>query len=132
MPGNTFGYEPPALPSYIARYYDYVGGETTEYEPTPWGDFNTINIDTLWAAIQQDSDEETRGVAEMWRRIAALLETTRSNIERYATALQGAWSGAASEAFLRRVGAALYSLDEWQRAASTNESTLNAVADKIA
>jgi len=131
MPGNLFGYEPPVLPSYIAQYYDYVNGDEVGYDPTNWDNKGEVNIDTLWEAIKADSDEETEGLVEMWRRLGVLLESTRSNVEQYALSLQQAWGGDAAESFLRRVGGALYSLDQWQETADTNSRAMQRVSDKI-
>ncbi|GAA1741490.1 hypothetical protein [Luedemannella helvata] len=133
MSGNTFGYQPPTLPSYVQQYMDYARAyEMPEFAPTRWDSKDEVNILTLWAAIQNESDEEARGVAEMWRRISVLLESTRADLERHAVALQAVWKSPAGEEFLRRIGAAIYSIDEWRATADANKASLNRVADTIA
>src|SRR5258705_6697581 len=109
---DNFGYQPAALPSYAQVYTDYLHGEVTDYQPTNWGDKDNVNIISLWSAIQTDSDEEARGLSEMWRRLSVLLDATRADIERHATSLQAGWQSPPRQGVLRNVGAAPDSLGQ--------------------
>ena len=132
MAHNFFGYEPPTLPSYVAQYDDYMVGRSTNFEPSDWDNLDKINIITLWESIKNESDEEARGVVEMWRRVETLLDSARSALEQHALALRQRWNSPAGEEFLRRIGAALYSFEEWRAAAAANKTTMDTVADQIA
>lgn len=133
MSEDYFGWRPVSVPypyggnSYFP--YDY-SDPNQRYEPTVW-DKNTTNIETMWGWIQNESDERVLAVAEMWRRIGVLLESTRNNLQRYATALAAKWESPAGEYFMQRVGATLYSLDEWRDAADSNCRGLEQLASTI-
>lgn len=128
---ETFGYRPVSLPSYVAHYQDYLVGRFPNYEPTDW-DNGGVTIESLWEDIRQSSDEELQALVELWRRLEVLLDAVRIRLENDARKLEACWSSPAGEEFLRRVGAALYSLDEWREVAATNKTVLDGIASEIA
>ncbi|WP_326550392.1 WXG100 family type VII secretion target [Micromonospora sp. NBC_01813] len=133
MSEDYFGWRPVSVP-YPYGNSDYVTVDHSDpnqrYEPTVWSK-DTTNIETMWGWIQNESDERVLAVAEMWRRITVLLESTRDNLQRYATALAAKWQSPAGEYFMERVGATLYSLDEWREAADSNYRGLEQLASTI-
>ncbi|WFE25951.1 hypothetical protein O7623_21655 [Solwaraspora sp. WMMD791] len=133
MSGDYFGWRPMSVP-YPSSGNDYVTYDASDpnqrYEPTVW-DKETTTIETMWGWIQNESDERVVAVAEMWHRISVLLDSTRNNLQRYATSLADRWQSPAGEYFMQRVGATLYSLDEWKEAADSNRRGLEQLATKI-
>ncbi|MFY1635104.1 hypothetical protein ACN27F_17830 [Solwaraspora sp. WMMB335] len=133
MSDNYYGWQPISIPVSIPGN-DYVTYDPSDpnqqYTPTDWV-YPQTNIEKMWGWIQNESDERVLAVAEMWRRIGVLLETTRTNLQRYADGLAAKWQSPAGEYFLRRVGATLYSLDEWRDAADSNYRGLEQLAGKI-
>ncbi|WFE22514.1 hypothetical protein O7621_03970 [Solwaraspora sp. WMMD937] len=133
MSDEYFGWQPVSIP-YVNAVNDYVVHDYSDpnqrYEPTVW-DKETTNIETMWGWIQNESDERVIAVADMWHRIGVLLDSTRTNLQRYATALAAKWQSPAGEYFMQRVGATLYSLDEWKEAADSNRRGLEQLAGKI-
>jgi hypothetical protein len=120
------------LPSSIEHYEDYLLGRFPDYQPTNWDNTDQVNVITLWQEIKNASDEEAQALVELWRRIEVLLDAVRSRLEQNARNLQTHWHSPAGEEFLRRVGAALYSIEEWRQAAATNKSIMEGVATAVA
>ena len=129
---DYFGYTPIGMPSSYEHYEDYLLGQYADYEPTNWDNLEQVNVITLWQEIKNASDEETEALVELWRRIEVLLGSVRSRLEQSARDLQTYWHSPAGELFLRRVGAALYSIDEWRDVATNNKTIMEGVATAVA
>ena len=108
-----------------------------ELTPTNWaysssaGPGSGTNIEHLWTQVQAESDERVFAVAEMWKRASDLLQNTREHLQRHAEALAAKWRSPAGDYFMRHVGAALYSLDEWKGVADDHASGLNQIGEAI-
>jgi uncharacterized protein YukE len=130
--GDNFGYKPPNLPYEVTQYMDYVGSQpTVDYSPTAWDDYNSVNIDTMWAWVSHDSDERTTAVADMWRRVKTLLDATHQHLQRHGDALFKKWTGDAANSFKEHLGAAMFSLEEWGQAADSSARALDDLAKDI-
>ncbi len=132
MTDDYYGFKPISYPMYAGVSDDYAAeraAQATPYQPTAWED---VNIETMWEHVRKESDERTTALAEMWRRAASLLESTRDNLKRHADSLDAKWSSPAAREFMSRVGATLHSLDEWKTVASNNATGLEQLAGKIA
>ncbi len=81
--------------------------------------------------MARESDELTATTAQLWRDISALLEHTRANVQSHAEALALKWKSPAATSFLTHVGAGLYSLDEWKKAADENASALGTISVQV-
>ncbi len=128
---DYYGWQPPSYHMYAGVSDDYAAeraAQFTPYEPTAWGE---VKIEQMWEYIRKESDERTTALAEMWRRAAGLLQSTRDNLKRHADALDARWSSPAARVFMSRVGATLHSLDEWKEVASNNATGLEQLASKI-
>lgn len=148
MTGENFGYTPPHRGPY-AQYDDYIKpgtldnaidefGDTQdpivedgEETPNP-ADVDNAMMDKLWLIVAKESDELTASTARLWRDISSLLEHTRMNVKAHAEALAEKWKSPAAESFLLHVGAGLYSLEEWKKAADENASALSAISGQVA
>ncbi|MEV6695179.1 hypothetical protein AB0M35_27275 [Micromonospora sp. NPDC051196] len=131
MTDDYYGYRPISYPQYGGMRDDYAAdraAQATPYEPTKW---DSVNIEQMWEYVRNESDERTTALAEMWRRAASLLESTRDNLKRHADALGAKWNSPASRVFMSKVGATLHSLDEWKNVASSNATGLDQLASKI-
>ncbi|GAB2931713.1 hypothetical protein GCM10027280_19270 [Micromonospora polyrhachis] len=134
MSDEYYGYVHYSPPMYSGYSDDYITANYSDpnrvYTPTNWEHPNT-NIEKMWAWMQKESDERTRALAEMWRRTSVLLESTRENLKKHADALAAKWTSPAGEIFMGKVGATLYSLDEWKQIANDSASGLEQLATKI-
>ncbi|WP_306205995.1 WXG100-like domain-containing protein [Actinoplanes sp. RD1] len=126
-----YGYSKPYIPGYVAAADDYppTSGTPTPYQATNW---DSKSIDELWEMVRKESDERAFALAAMWRRASTLLSATKLNLQRHADAMAAQWNSDAGKVFMQKVGAALYSLDEWQQVADNNASGLEQVGAKIA
>ncbi|MET0495084.1 MAG: hypothetical protein ABW000_18335 [Actinoplanes sp.] len=135
MPDEYYGWEHVTIPGYAGIVDDYTPTDQTDpnntYSPTDYG-YPATDIEKLWTIVQAQSDEDVRGLAERWRRTSVLLQATRDNLQRHADALAARWQSPAGKIFMSKVGATLYSFDEWKKVADDNASGLHQVADKIA
>ncbi|WP_432835349.1 hypothetical protein [Dactylosporangium sp. CA-092794] len=132
MTDEYYGYTRVQLPGSIAQYDDYTYGTgIVDYQPTDWNAESTT-IEMMWPWIQIDSDARATALADMWRRVHTLLDNTGRNLRRYSDALADNWNSDASKVFLREIGAALSSIDEWKEIASTNATGLDVLASTIA
>ncbi|MEV6931465.1 hypothetical protein AB0M46_44210, partial [Dactylosporangium sp. NPDC051485] len=132
MSDEYYGYTPYQLPPSIAQFDDYTASMgIVDYQPTDWNAESTT-IEMMWPWIQIDSDARATALADMWRRVHTLLDNTSRNLRRYTDALAEQWNSDASKVFLREIGAALSSLDEWKEVASTNATGLDVLASTIA
>ncbi|GIJ24736.1 hypothetical protein [Micromonospora lutea] len=130
MSDDYYGWQPVSYP-YAHVSDDYAAeraAQATPYEPTAW---DSVNIEQMWEYVRKESDERTTALADMWRRAASLLQTTRDNLKRHADALDARWQSPAARVFMSRVGATLHSLDEWKSVASNNAIGLDQLAGKI-
>ncbi|MEU6024912.1 hypothetical protein [Micromonospora sp. NPDC047134] len=131
MSDDYYGYTPISYPAYGGMRDDYAAersDQASPYEPTKW---DGVNIEQMWEYVRKESDERTTALAEMWRRTASLLESTRDNLQRHANALDKKWQSPAARVFMSKVGATLHSLDEWKNVASNNAIGLEQLASKI-
>ncbi|MEW2477593.1 MULTISPECIES: hypothetical protein [Micromonospora] len=131
MTDDYYGYRPISYPAYGGMRDDYAAdraAQATPYQPTDW---DGVNIEQMWEYVRKESNERTVALAEMWRRAASLLESTRDNLKRHADALGAKWNSPASRVFMSKVGATLHSLDEWKNVASSNATGLDQLASKI-
>ena len=140
MSGENFGYTPSPSGPHGYQNDDYIGTGALDDAIGRFGDTqskdNTQDVDnammnTLWLIVADESDELTATTAQLWRDISALLEATRSNMKAHAEALAEKWRSPAAESFLRHVGAGLYSLDEWKKAADENAAALSAISGQV-
>ncbi|MGK5671371.1 WXG100 family type VII secretion target, partial [Micromonospora sp. URMC 106] len=132
MSDNYYGWTPTYIPSYAGVVDDYAAERSAQaepYEPTNW---DGVTIEQMWEYARKESDERTVALAETWRRASSLLQTTRENLKRHADALDAKWRSPAGRVFMGKVGAALYSLDEWKDVADKTASGLEQLAGKIA
>ncbi|MGW0505204.1 hypothetical protein [Micromonospora sp. NPDC003241] len=128
---DYYGWQPPSYHMYSGVSDDYAAeraAQSTPYEPTSW---DSVNIEQMWEYVRKESDERTTALAEMWRRAASLLQSTRDNLQRHADSLDAKWQSPAARVFMGRVGATLHSLDEWKTVASNNATGLEQLASKI-
>ncbi|GAB3855311.1 hypothetical protein GCM10029963_49900 [Micromonospora andamanensis] len=131
MSDDYYGWQPVSYPMYAGVTDDYAAERAagaTPYEPTAW---DSVNIEQMWEYVRKESDERTTALADMWRRAASLLQTTRDNLKRHADSLDARWQSPAARVFMSRVGATLHSLDEWKEVASNNATGLDQLASKI-
>ncbi|ASW57122.1 hypothetical protein [Plantactinospora sp. KBS50] len=132
MSEEYYGFQPVSLPGYAGAADTYVpydpSDPNNDLNPTDWG---ATNIEKMWAMIQKESDERAFALSEMWRRTARLLESTRDNILRHGDALNAKWTSPAGEIFMGKIGATLYSLDEWKKIAHDNATGLEQLGNKI-
>ncbi|MFI7552608.1 hypothetical protein ACIBQ2_22995 [Micromonospora sediminimaris] len=131
MSDDYYGWQPVSYPMYAGVSDDYAAERAagaTPYEPTAW---DSVNIEQMWEYVRKESDERTTALADMWRRAASLLQTTRDNLKRHADSLDARWQSPAARVFMSRVGATLHSLDEWKTVASDNATGLDQLASKI-
>ncbi len=131
MSDDYYGWQPVSYPMYSGVSDDYAAERAagaTPYEPTAW---DSVNIEQMWEYVRKESDERTTALADMWRRAASLLQTTRDNLKRHADSLDARWQSPAARVFMSRVGATLHSLDEWKEVASNNATGLDQLASKI-
>ncbi|WP_033775296.1 WXG100 family type VII secretion target, partial [Salinispora vitiensis] len=110
------------------RNDDYVDNPTADYTPTPW---DAVDIEQMRTLVHGESDERTLALAEAWRRTSTLLQATRENLKRHADGLAARWHSPAGQYFMSRVGAALYSLDEWTEVAERHARGLEQVGYTI-
>ncbi|MGC5054866.1 hypothetical protein ACLQ2S_25850 [Micromonospora sp. DT48] len=130
MSDDYYGWRPVSHP-YAGITDDYAAeraSQASPYEPTAW---DSVNIEQMWEYVRKESDERTTALADMWRRAASLLQTTRDNLKRHADALDARWQSPAARVFMGRVGATLHSLDEWKEIATNNAAGLDQLASKI-
>ncbi len=124
-----FGYRKPYIPGSAGVANTYAQANSTiPYQGTDWG---STDVDSLWEMVRRESDERVFALAAMWRRASTLLDATRQNLQRHAEALQSKWTSPAGTVFMQKVGASLYSLDEWKQAADDNASGLEQLGAKI-
>lgn len=131
MTDQYYGWAP-TLAGFAGGGDDYVAdqaAQSTPYEPTQW---DGVTIEQMWEYARRESDERTVALAETWRRTSILLQSTRENLKRHADGLRAKWRSPAGELFMSKVGAALYSLDEWKDVADKNANGLEQIASKIA
>ncbi|BCJ59699.1 WXG100 family type VII secretion target [Micromonospora endophytica] len=131
MSDDYYGWQPINIPSYGGYSDDYAadrGAQYQPYEPTAW---DAVDIERMRDFVRKEDDGSTASLAETWSRAADLLSVTRENLRQHADALNARWDSPAGRFFMSKVGAALHSLDEWQRVASDNASGLTQLADKI-
>ncbi|MER7473374.1 hypothetical protein ABT351_22045, partial [Micromonospora sp. NPDC000018] len=131
MSDNYYGWTKPYDPGFSGNYDDYAAERSAQaapYEPTQW---DGVTIEEMWEYARKESDERTVALAETWRRTSSLLQTTRENLKRHADALDAKWRSPAGRVFMSKVGAALYSLDEWKEVADKTASGLEQLAGKI-
>ncbi|MFG3419859.1 hypothetical protein ACIBTZ_23215 [Micromonospora sp. NPDC049460] len=131
MSDNYYGWTKPYDPGYSGNVDDYAAERSAQaapYEPTQW---DGVTVEQMWEYARKESDERTVALAETWRRTSSLLQTTRENLKRHADALDAKWRSPAGRVFMSKVGAALYSLDEWKDVADKTASGLEQLAGKI-
>lgn len=131
MSDNYYGWTPTYIPGYAGVVDDYAAeraAQAAPYEPTAW---DGVTIEEMWEYARNESDERTVALAETWRRASSLLQSTRENLKRHADALDAKWRSPAGRIFMSKVGAALYSLDEWKEVADNTASGLEQIAGKI-
>ncbi|MEU4680163.1 hypothetical protein [Micromonospora sp. NPDC023737] len=131
MSDNYYGWKPTYIPGYAGAVDDYAAERASQaapYEPTAW---DGVTIEQMWEYARNESDERTVALAETWRRTSSLLQSTRDNLKRHADALQAKWRSPAGRIFMDKVGAALYSMDEWKDVADKTASGLEQLASKI-
>jgi hypothetical protein len=145
---ENYGYTPPHQGP-MAQYDTYVKPGSIDQASEEFGqsqrptvdkdgnshdneaDVDYAPIEKLYSMMGYESDELTRGMARLWGDISTLLEFTRTNMKAHADALAEKWNSQAARSFLLHVGAALYSLDEWKKAADENSSGLYALAGQV-
>ncbi|MET8148620.1 hypothetical protein ACIBSW_35310 [Actinoplanes sp. NPDC049668] len=129
MAENYYGYsEPSSYYSGISNDYVQNSSDIEPYSPTNW---DGKTIEEMWEMVRKESDERAFALAAMWNRTSSLLEATRGNLQRHADALRAKWSSAAGDIFMQKVGAALYSIDEWKKIADDNARGLEQIGNKI-
>ncbi|SCL21578.1 PPE family [Micromonospora nigra] len=131
MTDNYYGYTPVTIPGYAGAVDDYAyerSSQASPYEPTDW---DAVTIEEMWEYVRKESDERTLALAATWRRTSSLLQATRENLKRHADSLDAKWQSPAARMFMGRVGATLYSLDEWRRVADDTATGLEQLATKI-
>ncbi|MFB9322577.1 WXG100 family type VII secretion target, partial [Cryptosporangium minutisporangium] len=132
--GDTYyGYAWDPTSVRVAEHDTYVPeGRTHLLRTTDFNDAEKVaHIRVLWPMIQGLDPVRIGNLAQHWRKLSTQLTTARNNLGRNGTRLQPQWTGEASRAFLERVGAALYSLDQWIEAAATNAATIDRLADDV-
>lgn len=107
---------------------DYVDNPTAIYTPTQW---DGVDIEQMRVLVSDESDERTFALAEAWHRTSTLLQATRENLQRHADGLAAKWHSPAGRYFMGKVGAALYSLDEWTEVADRHARGLEQVGNTI-
>ncbi|SHN03429.1 WXG100 family type VII secretion target [Cryptosporangium aurantiacum] len=117
----------------VAEHNSYVPeGRTHTLRTSDFTDtVKVAHIRVLWPMIQGLDPVRIGDLAQNWRKLSAQLTTARSNLGRNGNLLEPRWTGEASRAFMERVGAALYSLDQWIEAATTNAATIDRLATDI-
>jgi len=145
---ENYGYTPPHQGPY-AQYDTYIDQGSYDEKLSEFGrsqrpivdkdgksqdneeDVDYAPLEKLVTMMGFESDELTRGMARLWGDISALLEFTRTNMKTHADALAEKWKSPAAESFLLHIGATLYSLDEWKKAADDNATGLYTVASQV-
>lgn len=107
---------------------DYVENANEIYTPTQW---DGVDIEQMRMLVRDESDERTLALAEAWHRTSALLQATRASLKRHADGLAAKWHSPAGQYFMGKVGAALYSLDEWTEVADRHARGLEQVGNTI-
>ncbi len=145
---DTFGYTPPYMGP-MAQYDTYTKPGSFDQSSEEFGksqrptvddegkshdneaDVDHAPLEKLVTMVQAESDEITATFGRLWSDISSLLDFTRRNMKSHADALAEKWNSPAATSFLTHIGAALYSLDEWKKAADENSSGLYALSRQI-
>ncbi|MPZ27564.1 MAG: hypothetical protein GEV12_14440, partial [Micromonosporaceae bacterium] len=127
---------PEELPSYGGEEYvhdDELPWDSSGVEAADYRDFRpgTRDIDVYWSWVSSIDVAAVEQHADYWRRVSSMLAGTSDLLRARRDALDGAWTGEAAAAFLERVGAARYSMDDWARAATNNAGMLDRVAQDV-
>lgn len=117
----------------VAEHDTYVPeGRTHPQHVTDFDDADKVaHIRVLWPMIQGLDATKIADLAQSWRTLSAQLTSARGGLDRAGGRLAPHWTGTASRAFLERVGGALFSLDQWIDAATTNAATIGRLADDV-
>ena len=131
--GDYYGYTWQPGSVRVAEHDTYVPeGRTHLPRVTDFSDaVKVAHIRALWPMIQGLDAVKITGLAQSWRTLSTQLTTAKGGLDRAGGRLAPQWTGTASGAFLERVGGALYSLDQWIDAASTNAATIDRLANDV-
>ncbi|MGH3680475.1 MAG: WXG100 family type VII secretion target, partial [Natronosporangium sp.] len=125
--------EPPSYGDGEYVHDDGLPWDSSGVEPADYHDFQpgTRDIDVYWQWVSSIDVSTVERHADFWRRVSGMLQGTSDLLKARRDALDGSWTGEAAAAFLERVGAARYSMDDWTRAATNNAGMLDRVAQDV-
>ena len=130
-PDENFGFTPPGADVYSVGVGSYQTSQDygTAGDPV---DLGSADIDVLAVAISLEDPSGIRRAGRAWENLSDQFVESMRALRSAGTTLGAHWeSPSASEAFLRQVGRATWSIEDWQSAMGANAGAMNSLATQV-